>query len=186
MAYSLRLAQKFTVLRNVWHLSRVDGTPVELGTIEQALMKLRERVTCKSADDTGTLFSISARRILEIASTYDVTAGDGTAIGTIAKDFRASLGRSTYRVVTSEGTWIVTETSLVKAIARRVVGVVTNLPWPFRVQFSILDASGSHVGHVNRANMRIRDTYDIRVDDDALDIRMAAAIGVAVDAFMNR
>ncbi|MEN9802532.1 MAG: hypothetical protein RLZ37_1657, partial [Actinomycetota bacterium] len=30
------------------------------------------------------------------------------------------------------------------------------------------------------------DTYEIRVDDEALDMRVAAAIGVAADAFMNR
>jgi hypothetical protein len=34
--------------------------------------------------------------------------------------------------------------------------------------------------------MKIRDTYEIRVDDDSLDLRVGAAIGVAVDAFMNR
>jgi hypothetical protein len=39
---------------------------------------------------------------------------------------------------------------------------------------------------VNRANMKIKDTYEIQVDDDLLDMRVAAAMGVAVDAFMNR
>ena len=71
------------------------------------------------------------------------------------------------------------------AIARRVVGIV-DLPWLFRVQFSILNDQGVKIGHVNRANMKIRDTYEIRVDDDSLDLRIGAAIGVAVDAFMNR
>jgi len=55
-----------------------------------------------------------------------------------------------------------------------------------RVQFSLLNETGALVGHVNRANMKIKDTYDIRVDDDRLDMRLAAAMGVAVDAFMNR
>jgi len=186
MAYTLELVQKLTMMKNVWHLSRTDGTPVPMGTIEQARMKLREEVRCRTADGSGTLFTIKARKIVELASTYDVTAGDGTPIGTMAKDFRASLGRSTYRVETPAGTWTVTETSAAKAIARRVVGVATDLPWLFRLQFSILDASGRQVGHVNRANMKIKDTYEIRVEDDALDQRMAAAIGVAVDAFMNR
>ena len=186
MAYTLELVQKLTVMKNVWHLSRTDGTPVELGTIEQARMKLREQVTCKAADGSGVLFAIKARKIVELASTYDVTGGDGAPIGTIAKDFRASLGRSTYRVETPAGTWTVTETSAAKAIARRIVGMATDLPWLFRVQFSILDGSGRPVGHVNRATMRIKDTYEIRVEDDALDQRMAAAVGVAVDAFMNR
>jgi uncharacterized protein YxjI len=55
-----------------------------------------------------------------------------------------------------------------------------------RVQSSILNAAGENVGHVNRANMKIKDTYEIKVVDDSLDMRVAAAIGVAVDAFMNR
>ena len=186
MAYTLQLVQKLTVMKNVWHLTRTDGTPVELGTIAQARMKLREQVTGTAADGSGVLFAIKARKIVELASTYDVTDGDGAAIGTIAKDFRASLGRSTYRVETPAGTWTVTETSAAKAIARRVVGVATDLSWLFRVQFSILDADGRAVGHVNRANLRIRDTYEVRVEDDALDQRVAAAVGVAVDAFMNR
>jgi uncharacterized protein YxjI len=186
MPYTLQLVQKLTMMKNVWHLSRTDGAPVELGTIAQARMKLREQVTCTAADGSGTLFTIKARKIVELASTYDVTAGDGTPIGTMAKDFRASLGRSTYRIESPAGMWTVTETSAAKAIARRIVGVVTDLPWLFRVQFSILDASGAQVGHVNRANMKIKDTYEIRVEDDALDQRMAAAISVAVDAFMNR
>jgi hypothetical protein len=34
--------------------------------------------------------------------------------------------------------------------------------------------------------MKIKDVYEIQVDDDLLDMRVAASIGVAVDAFMNR
>ena len=86
----------------------------------------------------------------------------------------------------TSGAWTVTETSQWKAIARRIVGLITDIPWLFRVQFSILDANGNQIGHVNRVNMKIKDTYEIQVNDDALDIRMGAAIGVAVDAFMNR
>jgi uncharacterized protein YxjI len=186
MAYTLELVQKLTMMKNVWHLSRTDGSPVPMGTIEQARMKLREEVRCRTTDGSGTLFTIKARKIVELASTYDVKAGDGAPIGTITKDFKASLGRSTYLVETDAGTWTVTETSAAKAIARRVVGMLTDLPWLFRMQFSILDVTGRQVGHVNRANMKIRDTYEICVEDDALDQRMAAAIGVAVDAFMNR
>jgi hypothetical protein len=69
---------------------------------------------------------------------------------------------------------------------RRVVGLVVDVPWLLRVQFSILNSAGQQIGHVNRANMKIKDTYEIRIDDDSLDMRVAAAMGVAVDAFMNR
>jgi hypothetical protein len=61
-----------------------------------------------------------------------------------------------------------------------VVGLVVDVPWLLRVQFSILNSAGQQIGHVNRA------TYEIRIDDDSLDMRVAAAMGVAVDAFMNR
>jgi uncharacterized protein YxjI len=67
-----------------------------------------------------------------------------------------------------------------------VVGLVIDVPWLLRVQFSILNASGQQIGHVNRASMKIKDVYEIQVDDDLLDMRVAASIGVAVDAFMNR
>ncbi|MGA1298738.1 MAG: hypothetical protein ACO31G_08705 [Ilumatobacteraceae bacterium] len=185
MAYTLELAQKLTVMKNIWHLSRIDGGPTPLGTIEQARMKLKEEVKC--TDPAGSIwFGIKARNVVELAATYDIADGTGASLGTMTKDFRASLGRSTYRVETPSGQWTITETSKGKAIARRVVGVVTDLPWLFRVQFQILDASGNQVGHVNRANMKIKDTYEIRVEDEALDMRVAAAIGVAVDAFMYR
>lgn len=186
MAYTLDLTQKLTVMKNIWHLSRIDGQNTPLGTIEQARMKLKEEVKCTSADGSGIWFTIKARSAIELAATYDIADGAGASLGTMTKDFGASLGRSTYRIETPTGQWTVTETSKGKAIARRVVGLVADLPWLFRVQFSILNAEGVPVGHVNRANMKIKDTYEIQVNDDALDIRVAAAIGVAVDAFMNR
>jgi len=184
MGYTLELTQKLTLMKNVWYLSRLDGGTVPLGTIEQARMRLKEEVKCY-APDGNVWFAIKARSMIELGATYDLTDATGTSLGTMTKDFGASLGRSTYRVETPSGRWTVTETNKVMAIARRVVGII-DLPWLFRVQFSILGPAGNQIGHVNRANMRIKDTYEIRVDDDALDIRVGAAIGVAVDAFMNR
>lgn len=185
--YRLELAQKLTVMKNVWELSRTDGpAPVTVGKIAQARMKLKEHVTCTTPDGTVVVFTIKARSVIELGATYDIADGNGTPLGVIAKDFKASLGRSTYRIQTPTGNWTVTETNPTLAFVRRIVNVVTDIPWLLRVQFSILDENGAQVGHVNRANMRIRDTYDIAVTDDRLDQRVAAAVGVAVDAFMNR
>jgi uncharacterized protein YxjI len=186
MSYTLDLTQKLTLVKNIWHLSRIDGQITPLGTIEQARMKLKEQVKCTLPDGNGLWFAIKARSALELATTYDITDGTGAPLGTMTKDFAASLGRSTFHVETAAGKWTVTETSQAQAIIRRVVGLVIDVPWLLRVQFSILNASGQQIGHVNRANMKIKDTYEIKVDDDLLDMRMAAAIGVAVDAFMNR
>jgi len=186
MAYTLELAQKLTVMKNVWRLSRVDGPTTPLGTIEQARMTLREKVLCQRADGTGPWFTVRARRVVELVGTYDIADGEGAPLGTLTKDVGASLGRSTYRVETPTGRWTVTETSAAKAIARRLVGFLTDLPWLFRVQFSVLDVTGRPVGHVNRKDRRLLDRYEIRIEDDALDMRVAAAVGVAIDAFMNR
>ena len=131
-------------------------------------------------------FAIKARSAIELATTYDITDSTGAPLGTMTKDFATSLGRSTYHVETPSGKWTVTETSQVQAIIRRLVGLFLDVPWLLRVQFSILNATGQQIGHVNRANMKIKDTYEIQVDDDLLDMRVAAAMGVAVDAFMNR
>lgn len=186
MAYTLELAQKLTLMKNIWHLSQIDPAPLTLGTIEQARMKLKEEVTCKTPDGASIWFTIKARSMIELAATYDIKDAHGAPLATMTKDFSTSLGRSTYTVQTPAGQWIVTETSQIKAIARRVVGLISDIPWLFRVQFSIMNPDGIHVGHVNRANFKIKDTYEIRVEDESLDIRVAAAIGVAVDAFMNR
>jgi uncharacterized protein YxjI len=149
-------------------------------------MKLKEQVKCTLPDGNGLWFAIKARSALELATTYDVTDGTGAPLGTMTKDFAASLGRSTFHVETPTGKWTVTETSKAQAIIRRVLSLAVDVPWLLRVQFSILNSSGQQIGHVNRANMKIKDTYEIQVDDDMLDMRVAAAIGVAVDAFMNR
>lgn len=186
MSYTLDLTQKLTVVKNIWTLTRIDDQNTPLGTIEQARMKLKEQVKCTHPDGSGVWFSIKARSAIELAATYDIFDCTGTSIGTMTKDFGTSFIRSTYRVQTSAGKWTVTETSKAQAIIRRVVGLAVDVPWLLRVQFSILNATGDKVGHVNRAKMKIKDIYEIRVDDDSLDIRIGAAIGVAVDAFMNR
>lgn len=184
--YTLSLVQKLTMMKNQWTVSRVDGTPSDIGVIAQKRMSLKESVTCTSPDGSAVLFRIQGRKVLEIGGTYDVTDGAGQAIGSITKDFKASLGRSTYVIETQHGRWTLTETSQFQAILRRVVGMISDIPWLMRVQFSLIDEAGTHVGHVNRANMKLKDTYEIHVEDGRLDQRMAAAMGVAVDAFMNR
>jgi len=187
MPYRLELAQRLTLMKNVWEVTRTDGpAPQSIAKVSQARMKLREKVTCTTPDGNATIFSLQARNIIELGGTYDVTEYTGAHLGTIGKDFAASLGRSTYRVESPSGAWTVTETNATLAMIRRIVNIVADVPWLLRIQFSILDETGRQVGHINRANMRIKDTYDILVEDDRLDMRLAIAAGVAVDAFMNR
>ena len=174
------------MMQNRWTVTRTDTVPVDIGYVVQKRMALKESVTCSSPDGSGVVFRIQGRKVIELGGVYDVLDASDAPIGTISKDFTASLGRSTYVIETSLGKWTLTESSQAQAIVRRLVNIFSDVPWLMRVQFSLLNEAGALVGHVNRANMKIKDTYDIRVDDDRLDMRLAAAMGVAVDAFMNR
>lgn len=149
-------------------------------------MSLKESVTCKTPDGSAVLFHVQGRKVLELAGTYDVLDDTGLQIASISKDFKASLGRSTYRVETPYGSWVLTERSQLQAVLRRVVRVVSDIPWLMRVQFALFNESGAEVGHIHRANFKIKDTYEIQINDPRLDQRVAAALGVAADAFMNR
>jgi hypothetical protein len=73
----------------------------------------------------------------------------------------------------------------VKAVLRRVVGLATDFPWPFPIQFDFAAPDGSTALSVER-QLRLRDAYQVPVADEGLDWRVAAALAVAVDAFMNR
>jgi uncharacterized protein YxjI len=185
-SYTLTLSQKLTVMKNQWTISRVNPAPADIGVVAQKRMSLKESVTCKTLDGTGVLFQIKGRKVLEIAGTYDVFDGTGAHIASISKDFKASLGRSTYQIETPFGRWTLTERSQFQAILRRVVRVVADIPWLMRVQFVLLNESNQEVGYIHRANFKIKDTYEIHVADQRLDQRVASALGVAADAFMNR
>ena len=184
MAYRLELRQHFTVMVNRWDLSRVAPTQAQLGFIEQKRMALRERVTCWDPSRSSVLFTIQAENILELAGKYVVADGAGQQLARIEKDFRGSLAQSTYRVTTGAGTYTVRERGRVRAILRRAWGVV-DWPWLLPIQFEVL-RDGSPAGSIQRQWSRLRDVYDVDVHDDALDERVAAAMAVAVDAFMNR
>jgi uncharacterized protein YxjI len=188
-AYSLELRQRFTPLQNRYDLVRLDasGGETTLAYAEQKRFALKEKVTFWSGPDKSQVaFTIGARNILELVGTYDVAGPGGELLATIRKDGAASLLRSTYRVELPGGAPLVgQERGPVKAVLRRAVGMFTDFPWPFPVQFDFTAPDGSAQLSVER-RLRLRDAYHVPVADEALDWRVAAALAVAVDAFMNR
>ena len=183
-AYTLELRQRLTAVKNRYDIVRADpGTPeANVGFVEQKRFTLKERITVFT-DETKNevLFTIGARNIMEIKGTYDIDDVNGQRLATITKEFGKSLMRSTYTVETPLGNLTVTERSMAVAILRRVQN---NIPLPIR--FDVKAPDGTAVATVDRKIMRLRDLYYIRVYDDRLEWRLAAAIGVACDAFMNR
>ena len=188
-AYVLELRQRFTPLQNRYDLVRLDGSgrEAELAYAEQKRFALKERVTFWSGSDKSEVaFTIGARNILEFVGTYDVAGPAGELLGTIRKDGAASLLRSTYRVELGDGTQLVgQERGAVKAVLRRIVGLASDFPWPFPIQFDFSRPDGTVLLSVER-RLRLRDAYHVPVADETLDWRVAAALAVAVDAFMNR
>ena len=182
MPYALELRQRFTPLQNRYDLVGFkDGAEQVLGYAEQKRMALKEKITFY-ADDAKTqiAFTLGARNVMEIAGTYDVQAADGTVLATIKKSFGASLLRSTYDVVTADGRQLIgQERTMWKALFRRFVDIPL-----FPIQFDVMQ--GDHVLCTVDRIMKIRDSYRVEVQDDAFDWRVAAAVAVAVDAFMNR
>ncbi len=187
-AYVLELRQRFTPLQNRYDVVGVDaaGNETGLGYAEQKRFSLKEKVTFwSSADRSQVVFTLGARNVFEIAGTYDVQAGDGTPLATISKDLVSSFLRSTYKVDRAGRPLVGQERSQVQALLRRALNVVSDLPWFLPIQFDFTDPSGDVALTIER-QMKLRDVYRVTVSDATVDWRVAAALAVTVDAFMNR
>ncbi len=183
-AYTLELRQRLTAIKNRYDLVLVEpGVPERsVGFVEQKRFSLKERVTVFTDENkSGVVLTIGARNIMELRATYDVESAEGERLATMTKEFKKSLLRSTYTVETPLGTLTVTERNAAVAILRRVQDSI-----PLPVFFDVKAPDGTSVATVDRKIMRLRDLYYIRVYDPRLEWRVAAAIGVACDAFMNR
>jgi uncharacterized protein YxjI len=186
-AYALELRQRFTPLQNRYDLVGVDASGAEtpLGYAEQKRFSLKEKVTFWSGPDrTQVVFTIAARTMLEITATYDIADANGTVLATIQKDFKSSLTQSTYKVDVGGHLLIGKERGVVKALARRAVEVLTDWPWIFPIHFDFTSSQGLALS-IER-QMKLRDVYRISISDGSLDWRVAGALAVTIDAFMNR
>jgi uncharacterized protein YxjI len=187
--YTLELRQRFTPLQNRYDLVRVDGSGAEtsLAYAEQKRFALKEKVTFwRGTDKRDVAFTIGARNIIELVGTYDVAGPGGELLGTVRKDAMASLLRSTYRLELPDGTQVTgQERGAIRSVLRRLVGAFSDFPWPLPIQFDFATSTGQPVLSVER-QLRLRDAYRVTVADDHGDWRVAAALAVAVDAFMNR
>jgi uncharacterized protein YxjI len=186
-AYALELRQRFTPLQNRYDLVGVDtsGKETMLGYAEQKRFSLKEKVTFWSGEDRSeVVFTIAARNIFDIAGTYDVAGADGAVLATIAKDVVSSFTQSTYTVDVGGRRLIGRERGLLKALLRRAVEIFSNWPWIFPIHFDFTSDDG--LAMTIERQMRLRDVYRISITDGTLDWRVAGALAVTVDAFMNR
>jgi uncharacterized protein YxjI len=152
------------------------------------------------ADEAKTteLFRLKARQRFDPTARYKVTDAEGAEIGEIAKAFKRSLARSTWRVYAPGGqeemVWA-TERSLFRSLLRRLLSLAGLIPIvgevleliPIRYHFDFF-AGERAIGHFERLfGLRDRYVLDLAADTEhVLDRRVAIALAVAMDALQAR
>src|SRR5439155_26961174 len=133
--------------------------------------------------ETTELFRIKARRVIDIGGRYDVHDAEGRPIGVLEHQFRKSLLRSTWRILSPDDEEIATaaEKNQLLAILRRVIDFVPYGEWvPIPYDFVIRHGE-RELGHFTRKFLSLRDTYTLDVANDTegrLDRRLALALGI--------
>lgn len=190
--------QRFAPIANLYQISTVgpDGKSADelLASVRQKRMKIREQIDFY-ADDAQTvpLLALRARKVFEFRGATDVVLPDGRVIGTLRKNFGASLLRSSWSVLEPTGGEMATakESSIAIAILRRVwsaIPILGNIPFLLPFHFDFHAPDGRKIGHYQRL-VSLRDRYLLDISGDPqrrLDRRVAMAFTVALDALQDR
>ncbi len=176
--------QKFAMTTNRYELyaAQPDGSFGQLmGLAEQKRLAFKEQVTFYSdASKSRPVFAFKARKAIDLSSGYDITDETGQQIGFFRKVFGASLLRSTFQIEGPGYQGTGQERSQAVALIRRF----TDVPF-LPIHFDFVDAAGAPLLAVVRQST-VRDKYTVRVPDQRVDFRVAAAVAVGLDALMQR
>ena len=176
--------QKFAMMTNRYELYAAapdGGFGPLMGLAEQKKLAFREQVTFFS-DETRSrpVFAFRARQVMDFGAGYDITDEHAQPLGFFRKDFGASLLRSTFHVEGPGFAGTGQERSQLVAILRRF----TDIPF-LPIHFDFTGPDGAPLLSVER-QATVRDRYTVRVPDDRVDFRVAAALAVGLDALMQR
>ncbi len=159
--------------------------------VRQKRLAFKEQIRVFSDEQqTNELFSIKARRVIEIGGSYDVTATDGSPIGVLEKRFKQSLFRSTWGVLDAQGAEVMLaqEKNAAIAVLRRVKEVFPYadiIPLPYHFTFT---AEGRQIGGLRRI-ISLRDQYVLDLSGDhakSVNRSLAIALAIALDALQGR
>jgi len=184
--------QKITMMVNRYEVFADDGRgePGQLvAFVEQKRMTFKEQVTLYTDQSRqAVLAAFRARKIIDLASAYDVTTADGASVGVFGKKFGKSLLRSTWQLdQPGQPPVTISERSMAMALFRRIwdfIPWIGDLPFPWKYHFDFARGTGA-VG-VFEKKTRFRDNYVVRIDDPTLDRRLVLAQAVALDALQSR
>lgn len=189
---TFHMRQRMTLMVNRYEIRADDGHGGEgelVAFAQQKRVALKEQVTLYAdTDKTRPVAGFRARKVMDLASGYDVTDAAGAPIGSFRKDFRKSLTRSTWHVEQPGHPGCVGhERSKAIALLRRgweFIPLIENIPFffPYHFDFTV---DGEVVLSVEK-KLALRDRYVITVRDDRLDRRVVFAQAVALDALQGR
>ena len=189
---AFRISQRFTMMVNRYEIRAVapDGSEGPLlAMAQQKRLAFKEEVTFYTDESrTVPVFSFKARQRLDLGAVYDVFDDQRRPIGWFRKDFGRSLLRSTWHLGAPGIEATGTERNQVIAVLRRFwdfVPFLGDVPVPWVFHFDFVDAQGQVVLTSERQRS-LRDRYSLTVPGRRLDGRVAAAMGVALDALQGR
>jgi uncharacterized protein YxjI len=166
-----------------------EGRPILF--VKQKKLKIKEDIRFRLSPDADEhVFMIKSKTVFEFRGRHEVLAADGTVIGLLEKDFGRSLFRSHWHVRDASGTELLDarEASLIMALVRRVVEVVSDwLPAVLPYNF-VLRREGREVARYRRVLGKLRDRYVLELGPDIADVdrRLLAAFAVGLDALQDR
>ncbi len=179
------------LIRPMANLYRISAAGQPVAFVRQKKLAIKEDIRFYvDESQTEELFRIKARALMEFGGRYDVTTPAGERVGVLEKVFRASLLRSTWRILDAneQELAIAKERSVPLAILRRLVDAIPYGDFiPVVFHFTIA-AGETHLGDLNR-RLGIRDTYDLDLSPDTtrvIDRRLAITLGIALDALQSR
>lgn len=178
------LKQKIALTTNRFELfaANPDGSfGQRLGLAEQKRLAFKEQVTFYTDESKSrAVFGFKARKVVDLASGYDVVDETGRPLGAFRKDFGKSLLRSTFHIEGAGFAGTGQERNQFVALVRRFIDI------PFLpMHFDFVSAEGTPLMSVER-QVSVRDQYTVQVPDERVDFRVAAAMAVGLDVLMAR
>ncbi|WP_328870464.1 hypothetical protein OHT76_10325 [Streptomyces sp. NBC_00287] len=187
--FTIRQKTTFMINRYVVTETLPDGSDGRvLAFAEQKRMTLREQMTFYTDESKGQiLFTAKARQILDVGAQYDVRDAMDNPVGSFRKKFGASLLRSTWELDQPGSVAAVgRERNPLVAVLRRAWELlpldVVPFVWPYHFDFT---SGGKPVLRVDK-KIGLRDRYLVDVASPDLDLRLAIAQAVALDALQSR
>ena len=197
------IQQKITPLVNqyaIYEAGPNDEPGAMVGFAQQKRFSFKEKFIVYSDDSKQTeVFSIQARQVLDFGARYDVSDASGALLGTIGKDFKSSLLRSTWFIYQpgqeQSPALVVQERNKNVAIVRRIWGFlpyISDIPFFVKYHFDFTDPATQQVVASYQKTTTIRDHYRLTIQENAsnsgskVDSRVLIALGVMLDALQSR